>query len=64
MARKPITAEAVELVLASSPKRIVTDSEEFLAKTVILSTGASPRELGLAGERGAAGQRGFLLCYL
>ena len=40
----------------SSPKRIVTDSEEFLAKTVILSTGASPRELGLAGERELRGK--------
>lgn len=48
--------EAVELELASSPKRIVTDSEEFLAKTVILSTGASPRELGLAGERELRGK--------
>ena len=45
--------EAVELELASSPKRIVTDSEEFLAKTVILSTGASPRELG-GGNTAAA----------
>ena len=48
--------EAVELELASSPKRIVTVSEEFLATPVILSTGASPRELGLAGERELRGK--------
>ena len=48
--------EAVKLELTSSPKRIVTDSEEFLAKTVILSTSASPRELGLAGEQELRGK--------
>ncbi len=49
--------EAVELELTASPKRIVTDSgEEFLAKTVILSTGASPRELGLPEERDLRGK--------
>lgn len=48
--------EAVKLELASSPKHIVTDSGEFLAKTVILSTGASPRELGVAGEQELRGK--------
>ncbi len=48
--------EAVKLELASSPKHIVTDSGEFRAKTVILSTGASPRELGVAGEQELRGK--------
>lgn len=48
--------EAVKLELTSSPKHIITDSGEFLAKTVILSTGASPRELGLAGEQELRGK--------
>lgn len=53
--------EVTALELESSPKRIITSSGELLAKTVILSTGASPRELGLPGERELRG-RGVSYC--
>lgn len=53
--------EVTALELEASPKRIITSSGELLAKTVILSTGASPRELGLPGERELRG-RGVSYC--
>jgi len=43
-------AEVTEVFLAEIPKKIVTTSGEFLAKTVVIATGANPRELGIAGE--------------
>lgn len=45
-----VLAEVREADLAASPKRIVTDTGEFFAKTVILATGANPRLLGVPGE--------------
>ena len=53
--------EVTALELEASPKRIITSSGELLAKTVILSTGSSPRELGLPGERELRG-RGVSYC--
>lgn len=43
-------SEVVAVELTSQPKRIVTTDGEIHAKTVIIATGAEPRELGLPGE--------------
>lgn len=40
-----------DLKLEGAVKKIRTDDEEFLAKTVVIATGAAPRELGLPGEK-------------
>ena len=42
-------------------KKIKTDSGEYYAKTVVISTGASPRELGIDGEQAYFG-RGVHYC--
>ena len=47
--------------LTAQPKVVTTDAGEFLAKTVILATGAGPRELGLPGEKELVG-RGVSYC--
>lgn len=44
-----------ELALAANPKRVITASGGYLARTVIIATGANPRELGLPGERELVG---------
>lgn len=47
--------------LAASPKRIDTSDGPVAARSVILATGASPRELGLPGEKQLRG-RGVAYC--
>ncbi len=42
-------------------KKIITDSGELLAKTVIIASGANPRELGIEGESALIG-RGLHYC--
>ena len=54
-------AEVVEVFLRENPKRIVTTSGELLGKTVVIATGANPRELGLEGEGELVG-RGLHYC--
>ncbi len=51
--------ESVDLV--SSPKVIKTKEYEFLAKTVIIATGAKPMKLGIKGENEFIG-RGVSYC--
>ena len=41
--------------LAADPKVIKTDSETYLAKTVIIATGSGYRELGVPGEKRLSG---------
>ena len=47
--------------LTASPKVLETSEGTFYARTVILATGANPRELGLAGEEALVG-RGVAYC--
>lgn len=47
--------------LAPQPKSVETEAGTFLAKTVVLATGAYPRELGVAGEKELVG-RGLAYC--
>ena len=54
-------AEVTSVSLASDIKVISTTSGDFLARTVIIATGANPRELGLDNESNLLG-RGIHYC--
>lgn len=54
-------AEVTEMDLLTMPKKVVTDVGTFYGKTVVISTGASPRELGVPMERELIG-RGVSYC--
>ena len=54
-------AEVVGVALSENPKRIVTTSGELFGKTVVIATGANPKELGLDGEGELVG-RGLHYC--
>ena len=58
---KSKTAEVVRLDLTAEPKLIKTASETFLSRTVVLATGANPRELGVEKESELVG-RGVAYC--
>ena len=58
---KSAYAEVTEVALDGAIKRVVTTDGTYLAKTVIIATGASPRPLGLAGEQDLIG-RGVHYC--
>ena len=58
---KSKTAEVVHLDLAAEPKRMETASGTFLGRTVVLATGANPRELGVEKETELVG-RGVAYC--
>ena len=58
---KSKTAEVVHLDLAAEPKQIETASGTFLGRTVVLATGANPRELGVKKETELVG-RGVAYC--
>ena len=54
-------AEVFSVDLKASPKVIETSEGTFYGHTVILATGASPRELGVSGEKELVG-RGIHYC--
>lgn len=54
-------AEVLSVQLDGEVKRVITKKAEYLAKTVVLATGAYPRELGLAAEHSLRG-RGVSYC--
>ena len=54
-------SEVDRVELTGPEKRIHTPEGTYLARTVVLATGAAPRELGLAGERELRG-RGVSYC--
>ena len=54
-------AEVYKLDLQENPKRIETSEGDFYGRTVVIATGAGPRELGLSGERELVG-RGVAYC--
>lgn len=54
-------AEVLSLELAEKVKKIITASKTILAKTVIIATGAEPRELGIEREKELVG-RGVHYC--
>ena len=48
--------EAVNVDFRHAPFKVLTASEEYEAKAVIIATGANPRKLGLDGEQTFAGK--------
>jgi thioredoxin reductase (NADPH) len=50
-----ISGDATGIDLSSRPFRVKTDEQELVSRAIIVATGASPRTLGLAGEREYAG---------
>lgn len=54
-------AEVLNVDLKAEPKKIETAEEVFWGRTVVLSTGANPRELGVPQEKELAG-RGVSYC--
>ena len=54
-------AEVLSVDLAAEPKKIETSEGVFYGRTVVLATGAGPRELGLPGEQELTG-RGVHYC--
>ena len=49
-------AEVLSLELAEKVKKVITSSKTVLAKTVIIATGAEPRELGIRSEKELVGK--------
>ncbi len=49
-------SEVISSELTSDIKKIVTTSGEFFSRTVVVATGADPRELGIEGERELIGK--------
>ena len=50
-------AEVYSMDLKGSPKVLETSEGTFLARSVVIATGAGPRELGVPGEQAQAGRR-------
>ena len=51
-----IYADVIRLDLQANPKAVITDQGQYWAKTVVLSTGANPRLLGVPREQELTGQ--------
>lgn len=56
MGAKIIDDEVVNVDFKHKPFKVLTASEEYEAKAVIVATGANPRKLGLEGEKTFAGK--------
>ncbi len=46
-----VTKDVTKVDFSSQPLKVYVDEEEYLAKTVIIATGAKPRMLGLESEK-------------
>lgn len=57
-------AEVVRAKLEGQPKAVETSQGTIYGRTLILATGASPRELGVPGEKELTGPGRGLLCRL
>lgn len=53
---KTINTEVLSVKLLENPKKIITDKGEFLSKTVIISTGADHKHLGIKNEENLVGK--------
>ena len=58
-----IDDEVVNVDFKHKPFKVLTATEEYEAKAVIIATGASPRKLGVTGEQSFSGKGGSLLHY-
>ena len=50
-----LAGDATRVDLSSQPFRVWTDDEELASRAIIIATGASPRTLGIPGEKEYAG---------
>lgn len=53
---KTVYAEVFEIDMKKEPKEIHTSDGTFYGKTVVIATGANPRELGVEGEQALVGK--------
>lgn len=53
--------EVLSVDFSTETKKVITDSGDFFAKTVVIASGADPRKLGLEGEDALVG-RGLHYC--
>lgn len=53
---KTVYSNVTEAILNDKTKKITTDSGIFFSKTVVIATGANPRELGIDGEEKLIGK--------
>ena len=58
---KTLYAQVTDVDLTEDVKAVIAGEKTLLAKTVVIATGANPRELGLEGERELVG-RGVAYC--
>jgi len=58
---KTVNSEVLRVDFKSEPKVIQTASETYFSKTIVIATGANPRELGLPNESQLVG-RGIAYC--
>ncbi|HHT17939.1 MAG TPA: thioredoxin-disulfide reductase [Papillibacter sp.] len=56
-----VNEEVVSVDLAATPKRVTTNRGDYLARTVVIATGATHKELGLPEEKRLVG-RGVAYC--
>ena len=61
MGAKIIDDEVIDVDFRHKPFKILTASEEYECKAVIIATGASPRKLGISGEQ-TYGGKGVSYC--
>lgn len=55
------SGEVIDIDLHSNPKKVITSDNEYLARSVIIATGATPRRIGCPGEMEYEG-RGVSYC--
>ncbi len=58
---KTLYGEVKKVRLSDNPKSVITDTDEYLAKTVVIASGAKAKELGIDGESEYTG-RGIHYC--
>ena len=58
---KSIYGNVTAVDFSGKIKKVITDDGEYLARAVIIASGANPRELGISGESGLIG-RGVHYC--
>lgn len=58
---KTKNVEVLGVDFENEPKSVITAEEKYFAKTVVIATGANPRELGLNDEKALVG-RGVAYC--
>lgn len=58
---RSVFAQVLRVDLAADPKRVETQKDTYLGRTVVLATGANPRELGLENETKLVG-KGVAYC--